>query len=79
MEVRVKYFGFEPVEEAFCVTLPEGATVKDLLDQLKKERTAEEKTTLDNSTIMVNEIKSHRKTLLSDQDKVLILIPLGGG
>ncbi len=79
MEIRVKYFGFEPVEEGFCVTLPDGANVEDLLDKLKEERTAEEKATLDNSTIMVNEKKSHRKIVLEDQDKVLILIPLGGG
>ena len=79
MEIRVKYFGFEPVEEGFFVTLPDEAIVEELLEKLKEGRTVEEKVTLDNSTIMVNEKKSHRGALLKDRDNVLILIPLGGG
>ncbi len=79
MEVRVKYFGFESLQEGFYVTLPEEATVQDLLEKLQEDRTDEEKTLIRDATIMVNDEKGHPDTRLFDKDSVLILIPLGGG
>jgi molybdopterin converting factor small subunit len=79
MEIMVKYFGLESIQEGFEVILPEGATGKDLLEKLKKESTDEEKILLDTATIMINEDKGYPGTVLKDRDRVLILIPLGGG
>lgn len=79
MQVRVKYFGLESNKEGFFVDLPEGASAKDLLGKLKEERTEDEKKLLNTATMMINEEKGYPDTLLSDQDRILILVPLGGG
>ena len=79
MQVRIKYYGLESIKEGFFVELPEGAFAKDLLDKLKEEHSEEENKLLNTATIMINEEKGYPDTLLSDQDRVLILVPLGGG
>jgi|GEM_PF-1378380 len=79
MQVRVKYFGLESIEEGFFVDLPEGASAKILLEKLKEDRTDDEKKLLNTATIMINEEKGYPDTMLSDQDRVLVLVPLGGG
>lgn len=78
MEITVRLFGLDS-EKEFSLTLPEDTSLEDLLNKLKNQRTAEEQEMLGNATTLVNGKEGKGGEPLKDQDKVLILLPLGGG
>ncbi len=74
MRVKVKLYGdflkYGPPES--YITLPEGATVKMLLEKLR----IEEKSYI---MILVNLKRSWFETKLKDNDEMSIFAPVGGG
>ena len=79
MRVIVKYFGFDAVESSFPVELPEGSTARELLECLKECYGEEEQQLLDGATLMINDASAEPGTTLAEQDRILVLVPLGGG
>jgi molybdopterin converting factor subunit 1 len=81
VEIKVKFFA-APREalgqSELDVTLPEGATVTDLIEHLKAEHPVLRAHTRFLS-VAVNRVYVGRETQLHDGDEVACLPPVGGG
>lgn len=81
MKVAVRYLGFQPIEDLrrTTVEMEEGSQLQDLIKGIREDRPFTEQELIDRATLLVNEEKGDPEMPLKDGDRVLILVPLGGG
>lgn len=82
MRVVVKHLGI-PLEgldkEPFELDLEEGATIRDLVDQLMKKHPHLTPKHFQTTSFMIDGKKADYKSILKDNEKVLLMRILGGG
>jgi molybdopterin converting factor small subunit len=79
MVVKLKYMGVIHDKMPDVLDLEEGTDVKTLKTILIDMSGEELKPILSNASFIVNNMNANDDTLLNDNDKVLVLTPLGGG
>lgn len=79
MVVKLKYMGVIHDKMPDVLDLEEGTNVKALKTILINMSDEELKPILSNASFIVNNMNANDDTLLNDNDKVLVLTPLGGG
>jgi molybdopterin converting factor small subunit len=79
MVIKLKYMGVIHDKMPDVLDLEEGTNVKALKTILINMSDEELKPILSNASFIVNNMNANDDTLLNDNDKVLVLTPLGGG
>jgi len=79
MVVKLKYMGVIHDKMPDVLDLEEGTNVKTLKTILIDMSDEELKPILSNASFIVNSTSANDDTVLNDNDKVLVLTPLGGG
>lgn len=79
MVVKLKYMGVIHDKMPDVLDLEEGTNVKTLKTILIDMSDEELKSILSNASFIVNSTSANDDTVLNDNDKVLVLTPLGGG
>ena len=79
MVIKLKYMGVIHDKMPDVLDLEEGTDVKTLKTILIDMSGEELKPILSNASFIVNNMNANDDTLLNDNDKVLVLTPLGGG
>ncbi|NLY39490.1 MAG: MoaD/ThiS family protein [Firmicutes bacterium] len=82
MRVTVKFFGFPSAfgrDNAKTFALPEGATIAQLLAVIKAEAGPDLDAFAQKSSVVVNQARAERDTVLHDGDEVMLMFTLGGG
>jgi molybdopterin converting factor small subunit len=79
MVVKLKYMGVIHDKMPDVLDLEEGTDVKTLKTILIDMSGEELKPILSNASFIVNNMNANDDTVLNDNDKVLVLTPLGGG
>lgn len=79
MVVKLKYMGVIHDKMPDVLDLEEGTNVKTLKTILIDMSDEELKPILSNASFIVNNMNANDDTVLNDNDKVLVLTPLGGG
>jgi molybdopterin converting factor small subunit len=79
MVVKLKYMGVIHDKMPDVLDLEEGTDVKTLKTILIDMSGEELKPILSNASFIVNNMNANDDTILNDNDKVLVLTPLGGG
>lgn len=79
MVIKLKYMGVIHDKMPDVLDLEEGTNVKTLKTILINMSDEELKPILSNASFIVNNMNANDDTLLNDNDKVLVLTPLGGG
>ena len=79
MVVKLKYMGVIHDKMPDVLDLEEGTNVKTLKTILINMSDEELKPILSNASFIVNNMNANDDTVLNDNDKVLVLTPLGGG
>jgi molybdopterin converting factor small subunit len=79
MVIKLKYMGVIHDKMPDVLDLEEGTNVKTLKTILMNMSDEELKPILSNASFIVNNMNANDDTVLNDNDKVLVLTPLGGG
>ncbi|TFZ41374.1 hypothetical protein E4100_02020 [Soehngenia longivitae] len=79
MVIKLKYMGVIHDKMPDVLDLEEGTNVKTLKTILINMSDEELKPILSNASFIVNNMNANDDTVLNDNDKVLVLTPLGGG
>lgn len=79
MVIKLKYMGVIHDKMPDVLDLEEGTNVKTLKTILINMSDEELKPILSNASFIVNNMNANDDTILNDNDKVLVLTPLGGG
>lgn len=79
MVIKLKYMGVIHDKMPDVLDLEEGTNVKTLKTILIDMSDEELKPILSNASFIVNNMNANDDTVLNDNDKVLVLTPLGGG
>ena len=79
MVIKLKYMGVIHDKMPDVLDLEEGTDVKTLKTILIDMSGEELKPILSNASFIVNNMNANDDTILNDNDKVLVLTPLGGG
>lgn len=81
MDVTVKFFSYCRIiagTEKLSIEVPEGATIADLTEELRRAL-GKPDIGKDKTSFMVNQKQASQETILKDKDEIALLYIMGGG